>query len=191
MNVGEMEHMIERMPVILVSLRTESDRGCVLVVSTMVEHLLEQHILRRLLPKASSSGDELMSMSAESPISSFSAKINLAFRPGLIAPSERTIFHQLRELRNACAHKIEQQHFAANHFKDRIKNIINLSQPLWESLRNAVARQPGVSSPPSTVEEFVETLGWRYSFEAFFAMVIAHKEACLERVPTVPALYVA
>jgi hypothetical protein len=63
MNVGEMEHMIERMPVILVSLRTESDRGCVLVVSTMVEHLLEQHILRRLLPKASSSGDELMSMS--------------------------------------------------------------------------------------------------------------------------------
>jgi len=157
----------------------------------MVEKTLESYITRRLRPKASVRGDELMSRSAESPIGTFSAKINLAFRLGLFPENERDIYHQLRELRNVCAHNIDQQHFEAQRFKDRTKNIIGLSEPLWEALRSAFARNGGGDKSLETVEEFVEHLGWRRSFEGFFAMVVAHKEACIDRVPTLSALHAA
>lgn len=169
------------------SLQKESDRGCVLVVGALLENALEEHITARLIPKANKD-DELMSRSSNSPIFSFSAKINLAYRVGLITANERKIYHQLRELRNVCAHQIDQQDFDKLHFKDRLKNIIRESDFVWETLKKTAAPSLFPEGPPQSVEGFVDAIGWRRSFEVFFSMVIAHKKICVLRVTPITPL---
>ncbi|MFA6500208.1 MAG: hypothetical protein WC256_07715 [Desulfurivibrionaceae bacterium] len=188
MNSDEKLRTSKRFSEIYQSLKPESDRGCVLVVGSMVERFLEDHISRRLLPKLSPD-DELMGRSGNKPIAVFSAKINLAYRLGLITAAERTIYHQLRELRNACAHHIDRQEFAANHFKDRTRNIIEQSANVWEALREEIAPALFPNDPPTTIEEFIDKVGWRVAFETFFALVVAHKEASVGRVARLSALH--
>ncbi len=170
------------------SLKAESDRGCVLVVASLVENVLEEQISVRLMPKASKD-DELLSRSSNGPFSSFSAKINLAYRLGLIPLSERKIYHQLRELRNACAHHIEQQDFDRNHFKDRTRNIIEESKFLWDIFRKTIAPQAFPNKEIESVEDFVNAIGWRTAFELFFSLIVAFKKPAITRVVTVSPLY--
>lgn len=188
MNPEESENVLERFAALLESLKAESDRGCVLVVGSLVEKVLENQISRRLLPKLGKE-DELMGRSGNHPISEFSAKINLAYRLGIVTKNERSIYHQLRELRNVCAHHINRQDFSAHHFKDRTKNIIGESDFLWNIIHAKVAPKLFSEDPPTTIDSFVEKIGWRVAFEMFFALVIAHKEICIDRVLSVSALY--
>ena len=172
---------MQRFVVIFDSLKPESDRGCVLVVSAMVENAIANHISQRLVPPATSD-DELIGRSMNCPISSFSAKINLAYRIGIITLEERGIYHQLRELRNRCAHDIEKQDFAANHFKTRTRNIIEKSPALWETIKSKVAPRLYPGAELSSVEAFVDKIGWRVAFAMFFALIVGHKEAFADRV---------
>lgn len=187
-NPTESKAVLSKFQQIFESLKTESDRGCVLVVGSMVERSLENQITMRLLPKLKKE-DDLMGRSANCPISGFSAKINLAYRLGIIPENERTIFHQLRDLRNICAHHIDQQNFSAGHFKDRVKNIINNSLVMWDAILVNIAAQQFPDDPPKTVDMFVERIGWRIAFELFFSLVIAHKDECINRVSQVNRLY--
>ena len=181
----EIDATLQIVPDLVMILRAESDRGCVLLASALLEDELEKHLLRRLLPPARKT-DELFARESRGPISGFSDKINLAYRVGVITKAERSIYHQLRELRNACAHHISTQTFAESHFRDRTTNIIEESLELWEFLRIAMSRQMNAESAPSTVKEFVNLLTWRYSFEFFFALVVADKRVQLERVHQFP-----
>jgi len=172
---------------ILDSLKGESDRGCVLVVGSMVELAIEDHISRRILPPVKKTG-ELIGRGSK-PIATFSAKIDLAYALGLFTEEEWCIYHQLRELRNTCAHEIKQQNFNADHFSARMLNIINASPSLWPILATSIGNKIFESNLPLTVELFVKKLGWRISFEMFFSLVIAHKEISADRVSRVKALY--
>ena len=190
MDTRDLDEALGLVPGLVSILRQESDRGCILVASAMVETELEAHILRRLWP-CDRKSDELLSRSMSAPISSFSSKINLAYRIGLIPESERNICHQLRELRNASAHDITRQEFTENHFKDRTTNIIKESTMFWESLRAATAKQVADGKQPGTVRELVELMTWRYAFEFFFALHVAYKKVQLPRVPQLTAVYAA
>ncbi|NWF06686.1 hypothetical protein HX810_03225 [Pseudomonas salomonii] len=172
---------------ILDSLKNESDRGCVLVVGSLVELAIEDHISKRILPPVKKTG-ELVGRGSR-PIATFSAKIDLAYALGLFPEEEWRIYHQLRELRNTCAHEIKQQNFNADHFSARMLNIISASSTLWPILATAVGKKIFESNSPVTVERFVEDLGWRVSFEMFFSLVIAHKETSADRVPRIKTLY--
>jgi hypothetical protein len=168
------------------SLKAESDRGCVLVVASLIENILEEQIIARLSPKAGKS-DELLSKTSNGVISNFSSKINLAYRLGLIPISERAIYHQLRELRNACAHHVEQQDFEQNHFKDRTKNIISESSIIWEIFKEKAAVT--TSDEIKSVEDYVNSIGWRTAFQLFFSLIIAFKKPAITRVTRITPLY--
>lgn len=172
---------------ILDSLKNESDRGCVLVVGSMVELVIEEHISRRILPPVKKTG-ELVGRGSR-PIATFSSKINLAYALGLFPEEEWHVYHQLRELRNTCAHEIKHQHFDADHFSARMSNIINASSSLWPILATTVGNNVFENDSPLTVELFVKKLGWRISFEMFFSLVIAHKETSVDRISRISTLY--
>jgi len=188
MDPVEAQATLQNFSKIIDSLRSESDRGCILVVSSMLEKILEEQITKRLIPKYGKE-DELMGKSNSRPISGFSAKINLAYRIGLIPDIECKMLHQLRELRNDCAHKIEQQDFEANHFKDRTKNIIEHSKVVWDAILTHIAPKLFPDEQQCSVVSFVDKVGWRRSFEVFFALVVAHKQATIERVSPIIPLY--
>lgn len=170
----------------LSSLKAESDRGCVLVVASLIENIMEEQIAARLIPKAGKN-DELFSHTSNGVVSSFSAKINLAYRLGLIPLSERAIYHQLRELRNACAHHVDQQDFEKNHFKDRTKNIISESNSLWEIFKEKAV--DGSGNDFNSVEDYVNSIGWRTAFQLFFSLIIAFKKPAITRVTKIAPLY--
>lgn len=187
MDKEESTSMMSRYLEIFNSLQQESDRGCVLVVGSMIELAIEEQISRRIVHPANKSG-EIMGR-GNKPISTFSAKIDFGYALGLFPEEEWCVYHQLRELRNACAHDIRLQHFDANHFSDRMRNIISASKTVWPILANKIGDKLFNSSTPLSVEDFVKKLGWRNSFEMFFSLIISHKEVSIDRVAQIKPLY--
>jgi hypothetical protein len=179
MNKQESDEWQTKFIEIAESLKLESDRGSILVIAALVENVLEEHISARLIQKIASKEDELMS--SNKAIGNFSSKIDLAYRLGIIPIYERKIYHQLRELRNKCAHSIDQQDFAKNHFQDRIKNIIKEYPLIWK----IISTKNGFDS----IEEFVNKEGWRVAFVMFFSLIVAHKKVSISRVIRIHPLY--
>ncbi|PIB38436.1 hypothetical protein [Maribacter sp. 4G9] len=186
MDKKQKELLLKEFPILLEKFKLESDRGVVLVVTAMVENELKAQLTKRLLAKAEAQ-DELLSNSATSPISTFSSKINLAFRIGLITNPERTVFHQLRKIRNRCAHEIDSQHFGQNHFKDHMRNIINAHPDIWDIMSKRLVPSQ-IAKEYEDVEHYLNELGWRVAFEAFFGLIIAHKRISKHRILPIIAL---
>lgn len=172
----------------IVALTKEGDRGCVLVAAALLEEAIESCIRARLIA-AIEKEDELISRSASAPISSFSAKINLSYRLGLISENERAVYHQLRNLRNACAHSPLGQDFSQLSFKNRIKDMIVKSETMWEAMRENFGPIADADFPPDTVHEFVEKVGWRESFTLFFSLLIAQIELTNSQVGRIRSRY--
>lgn len=185
MNNTESKEFLKIFSELMTSFKTESDRGCVLVIGTFIENELSRGIENRLIDKANN--DDLVSRSIQS--FGFGARIDFAYRLGIITPAEHKIFHQLRKLRNDCAHKIEEQNFNKDHFKTRIENIIKESEFLWDILKDKIPIPNVQNNREVSIKEFVNLLGWRIAFEMFFSLMIAHKKASHERITRINPLY--
>lgn len=173
---------------IILTLSKEGDRGCVLVAAVLLEQAIESSIRARLIPAAEKE-DELISRAASVPISSFSSKINLSYRLGLISRKERVVYHQLRSLRNACAHNVHDQDFSQLTFKNRIKNMIANSETMWHTMLTLFGPMVDEKVPPGTVDEFVEKVGWRQSFTLFFSLLVAQIELTIPHIHAIEARY--
>jgi len=111
----------------------------------------------------------------------------LVYRLGLVTSSERTIFHQLRRIRNRCAHEIETQDFDKTHFKDRMRNIINASPDIWHVMKEKLI-PPGTKTQFEDVEHYLNTVGWRTAFEVYFGLIICHTQTSGPRIPRISSL---
>ncbi len=96
----------------------ESDRAAVIISASMLERALET-LLRSYLIPVSGSSDSLFD-GAYSPISSFSAKIDLSYRSGLISNRFARDLHIIRRIRNEFAHDVKKCKFESPHIRDRI-----------------------------------------------------------------------
>lgn len=81
--------------------RQESDRGVVILAGSYLERALEQRLRGYLVDHKNT--DALFE--GYGPLSSFAAKIDIAFSVGLLTVPIRSEFHRLRKIRNFCAHK--------------------------------------------------------------------------------------
>jgi DNA-binding MltR family transcriptional regulator len=87
----------------------ESDRACVILSASMLDQALES-LLKAYLVPLSSAEDELLD-GAYAPISTFSARIDLAYRLGLISTKFCHDLHLIRKIRNDFAHNITECNF--------------------------------------------------------------------------------
>lgn len=106
------------------SLFKESDRGAVLISATRLEEKLEllhrAHIAQKVAdPKKVL--EELFRPYA--PLSSFSAKIQLAFAYGLIEAEDYADLNVLRKIRNDAAHTSVEFSLETNEMRQRIMHI--------------------------------------------------------------------
>jgi len=81
-------------------LENESERGAVLLTGAALDDALEDLLKNRLVQAKCT--DELFEGTA--PLATFSARINLCFSVGVISATERSLLHQLKKIRNDCAH---------------------------------------------------------------------------------------
>src|SRR5687768_8049155 len=96
----------KRFSELLVGLTNESDRGAVLVGMVHVDELLEQLFLATFPLTLSKKARERL-LNYPGPLSSFAAKIDVAYALRLIPRPTHDSLHALRRLRNEVAHSSE------------------------------------------------------------------------------------
>jgi hypothetical protein len=98
----------------------ESDRAAVVLGAAKLDLQLYQILQKVLLPNPGSS-DELLD--GDAPLSTFSARINLCYRLGLIDRSLTRALHLIRRIRNSFAHEISGSDLNSGSHCDRIKEL--------------------------------------------------------------------
>lgn len=106
----------------------ESDRACVILSAAMLDTALET-VLRAHLVVESSATDRLFD-GPNAPISDFSAKIDLAYRLGLISSMLCHDLHLIRRIRNDFAHNIAGCSFNDSSVRDRVAELVRSSKPV-------------------------------------------------------------
>lgn len=110
---------------IMDTLLAESDRGCVLVASSMIEEGLLELISSFLLPPLNSKDELFHGPSA--PFASLESRIAAAYRLGLIRKSVAVSLGIFRKIRNEFAHRIETISFDNQSCINRLNEIYRLS----------------------------------------------------------------
>lgn len=105
--------------------KKESDRASVILSVAMLDRALETCLKASLVPIGSSEDDLLEGIYA--PISTFSARIDLAHRIGLISAKFCRDLHIIRKIRNEFAHNISGCDFDNSAVRSRITELARSS----------------------------------------------------------------
>ena len=100
--------------------KNESDRAAVVLGVAKLDYLLYQVLSKFLIPNTSSR-DELFE--GDGPLSTFNAKIHLAYRLGLIDEDYASALHLVRRIRNSFAHELSSCTLDSGANRDRIKEL--------------------------------------------------------------------
>ena len=111
-------------------LEKESERGTVIVSAALMDEALEELIKAMLVP--SPGKEDKLFDGAYAPLDSFSAKIDFAYRLGIIASLTRDSLHLIRKLRNDFAHSALHMSFETNSVKNRIRELFKLNKVLFD-----------------------------------------------------------
>jgi hypothetical protein len=159
-------------------LTQESERGSAIILATIVEDGLQQMLQEKLVP-SSEKNDELFS-GAYAPLGSFSAKIDFAYRIGLIGLEMKSSLHFLRKIRNKFAHQSSVISFESNSIHNWIKELFRLNRNIldvtWKVVENSnhpeIREIIGKFESKRGVDYLVKVLGWKSTFE-FLGSIIA------------------
>lgn len=99
----------------------ESDRAFVILAAIQIEELLEG-ILLKCLAEPAGKKDELFD-EGRGILRDFNAKIELVRRLGHVSTNFAKALHELRKIRNACAHSGESFVLSDSPVRDRISNL--------------------------------------------------------------------
>lgn len=105
------------------SLATESERAAVVLGAAKLDSLLELLLKRCLLP-CSGGKDDLLD--TERPLGTFSARISVAYRLGLIDKDFEYSLQVIRKIRNSFAHSIENETLAKASHHDRLFEVAKI-----------------------------------------------------------------
>jgi hypothetical protein len=99
---------------------SESDRAAVILGAAKIDQLLHELLERYLLPSPVSE-DTLFSNNG--PLGTFSAKVDLAYRLGLIDAQFSKSIHLIRRIRNSFAHEVYGAKLSSGTHKDRVRSL--------------------------------------------------------------------
>lgn len=99
----------------------ESDRATVILAAAKMDAMLYLLIGKFLIP-ITTSQDELLD--GDSPLGTFSSRINIAYRLGLISPDFVKALHIVRRIRNSFAHEVRGGSLKTGGHSDRIRELL-------------------------------------------------------------------
>lgn len=101
--------------------KSESDRAAVILGTAQLDLLLFQLLDSTLLP-VTNGKDELLE--GDSPLATFSARINACYRLGLIEAEFARALHLVRRIRNSFAHEVSSATLDAGAHRDRVRELV-------------------------------------------------------------------
>lgn len=122
------ERVTSWMPILHEELEGGSDRACVISACAIVDHLLAQIIKKFLLPhpkKGRNKNQDPLFDGTNPPLGSFSSRIDMAFRLGIIGHQLSEELHRLRKIRNEFAHKFESVDLGEQKYLNKVNDIIS------------------------------------------------------------------
>jgi len=99
----------------------ESDRAAVILGAAKIGTQLFQILQKVLVPNPTTTDDLLDN---ERPLSSFSSRINMVYRLGLVEAELARALHLIRRIRNSCAHELTGVSFSSGPHRDRIRELV-------------------------------------------------------------------
>jgi hypothetical protein len=156
-------------------LKRESDRGAVIVGAAILDDLLQEVVVARLVSSPERE-DELFD-GYNSPCSSFGSRIDLAYRIGSITARVRSDLHLIRRMRNDAAHTGEHRDFESPQIQSRLRELVRREGGLLDIVRKLAAAHiakglsvpAGVAEDTASLDTYVAGLGWRGSWEHYVA----------------------
>lgn len=101
--------------------KAESDRAAVILGAAKLDMMLFQILQARLVPCATGK-DELLE--GDNPLGIFSARINMAFRLGIITAEFARALHLIRRIRNSYAHEFSGVSLSSGAHRDRVRELV-------------------------------------------------------------------
>jgi len=98
-----------------------SDRAAVIVAASYLDELLLQMLKEYLIKDTDKKNKEIFS--GNGPLSTFSSKINLSYRLGLISKRETDLINTIRAIRNYFAHQLSNASFENQSIKQKTENL--------------------------------------------------------------------
>lgn len=150
---------------------TESDRAAVILGAAKIEALLGQILDKHLLPSPSTSDDLL---EGDAPLATFSSKIKICHRLGIIDTHFCKLLNTFRRLRNGFAHEVTHSTLDASAARDR---VLSLAEPFTNSeffqslLATVAAKMDRLDTDPGVVFRSVLAL-----FHIHLASILRHIE---------------
>lgn len=134
----------------------ESDRAAVVLGAAKLDLLLRQ-IIEKVLLASPGKSDDLFD--GDSPLSTFSAKINLAYRLGLIDAALTRSLHLIRKIRNDFAHEPSGVSLEEGSHRDRVRELV---APLlqYEEFKGFIKAGEETHDLPGSSLKFRVLLGW-------------------------------
>lgn len=99
----------------------ESDRAAVILTASIMDNALHELLKNYFVPNASTNDD--MFDGSNAPLSTFSAKITIAHRVGLISSKFTKDLHLIRKIRNEFAHNIHGCSFDDSRVRSRVLEL--------------------------------------------------------------------
>ena len=130
----------------------ESDRACVILAASLLDAAMLNILKNALVPNPSSS-DSLFD-GANAPISTFSSRIDLLYRIGIISANMNRDLHLVRKIRNQFAHNITGCDFNESSVRDRVSLLANSSN--YQDIPN----EWKVKFPDTPKGKFLFTISW-------------------------------
>lgn len=147
--------------------KNASDRACVIVSASIIDEILEELLKSHLLDD-SKSDKEIFS--GFGPLSSFSAKIKLSYRLGLISNDEYKKIEIFRSIRNIFAHEIQNCTLDSEKIRNKVNNLI-VNKELLPALFIPVPKYDGQEVPLPEIEP-MDIMSHRDIFEKFIFYIL-------------------
>lgn len=113
--------MLDTQDILRAEFAGSSERAAAIVGAAYLDELLTNLLNVFMVPDTAKKDKEIFS--GNGPLSTFSSKINMSWKLGLISDRERTIFHSVRSIRNDFAHKLTGISFADDAIKQKVSSI--------------------------------------------------------------------
>lgn len=119
----------------------------------------------------------------------FSAKIDLAYRIGLISLDEKSSFHLIRKIRNEFAHSSEEISFESDIIKDRISELFKLHKEILDIFGNTVKGIPKTTyvwpaklDNENGLDFLVKAVGWKTVYEMLGSIMASATQLRCRRI---------
>lgn len=158
-------------------LEAESHRGAIVLAASWLDDQLTQLLKGFLCPPADNARDELLRVSGA--LGSFSVKIELAYRLGLLRKDVYRSLHIVRRLRNDFAHLTAKLDLDSPSVRDRVTTLFQLNEPVLEAIWHDVSeldelKQIASSNlPQGSLANLVAMLGVRPLLHMTLSITVA------------------